>query len=187
MISKFLSEHPRIRKAAMVAMCLGAFATAGCYGSFPLTRLVYKVNGSATNNGVIQSLVLLVLIIIPVYKLCMIIDWLVMNTIEFWSGEKLLVSSTSELPDGSIATLTPRGDGDEAELLIVKGGEVVVRRTYRHVDGARTLVLDENGKILSVVDHNEAGDLTVRSEGGKTLAFYSRADIDAALAAAHAQ
>ncbi len=61
-----------------------------CYGSFPLVKTVYKFNGSIGSKdkagGVIRSIVMILLTIIPVYGISFLVDVLILNLIEFWSG-----------------------------------------------------------------------------------------------------
>lgn len=67
----------------------------GCYGSFTLTRKVHSWNGSVGDKFV-NTIVYWVLMIIPVYGACTFIDFLVLNTIEFWVGSNPLALSSEE-------------------------------------------------------------------------------------------
>lgn len=89
------------RTATALVLC-GLLA--GCYGSFGLTRAVYDLNGDigrgATDNemgqGVLNSIVMVVGAAIGAYGLSMFVDVLVLNTIEYWSGEPVL--ETADVP-----------------------------------------------------------------------------------------
>lgn len=67
----------------------------GCYGSFGLTKKVYKWNGSLGNKFVNEA-VFLGLNIIPVYSISLFIDGVFLNSVEFWTGQKLLALKTGE-------------------------------------------------------------------------------------------
>lgn len=56
-----------------------------CIGSFSLTNRVLDWNNSLGNKFV-NELVFLAANIIPVYEVCVFADYIVLNTIEFWSG-----------------------------------------------------------------------------------------------------
>ena len=51
----------------LVAMIGIAPMTVGCYGKFPLTRAVYRINGNVSDNAFVQSAVFWLFVIVPVY------------------------------------------------------------------------------------------------------------------------
>jgi len=61
----------------------------GCFGSFNLTRKLYKWNESVGDKWV-NTAVMWVFVIIPVYEVCGFIDFAILNTVEFWTGENPL-------------------------------------------------------------------------------------------------
>ncbi len=84
----------KLVKAIALATLVGfTVGTSGCYGSFNLLRTVYKFNGDIKAsddkklNGVVQSLVMVVLWIVPVYGIATLADALVVNSVEFWTGK----------------------------------------------------------------------------------------------------
>lgn len=77
---------------ASIALGLAlAMGVQGCYGSFALTRKVWKWNGSL-GHGVDEA-VFLVLNIIPVYGAVAFVDAIVLNSVEFWSGKNPMDAS----------------------------------------------------------------------------------------------
>jgi hypothetical protein len=60
-------------------------STFGCFGNFALTRRLYQWN-SSVGDKFINNLVFWVLLWIPVYSVATTADFLVLNTIEFWTG-----------------------------------------------------------------------------------------------------
>jgi len=69
----------------LLAGCLLSLTTAGCYGKFGLTRAIYRINGSIGDKWV-NSIVTWILLIIPVYEICGLVDFLIFNVIQFWTG-----------------------------------------------------------------------------------------------------
>jgi len=67
----------------------------GCYGSFDLTKKVYKWNGTM-GNKYIKEAVFLGLNIIPVYSVSLFIDGIFLNSVEFWTRKKLLALKSGE-------------------------------------------------------------------------------------------
>jgi hypothetical protein len=91
----------RIRNAIVMSVAvLFSGAAAGCFGRFPATTAVYGFNKSISPNRVLQSLLMVAFIIIPVYPVASLVDVLVLNVIDFFSGTPL-ASKTQTLADGS--------------------------------------------------------------------------------------
>ena len=73
-----------VASVAMLALFPVIFA--GCYGHFPLLRTVYKFNGSIKvggpkADGVVQSIIMILLVFIPVYGLSTLVDVIIFNVI----------------------------------------------------------------------------------------------------------
>jgi len=58
----------------------------GCYGKFQLTKKLYVWNGQVGDKFV-NSIVMWIFIILPVYEAAGFLDVVVLNVIEFWTGE----------------------------------------------------------------------------------------------------
>ncbi|KAF0220840.1 MAG: hypothetical protein FD174_837 [Geobacteraceae bacterium] len=71
--------------ALLVSVSLALTTLAGCYGKFALTRKVYAVNGEVKDKY-LRSLVTWAFVIVPVYGVSAFVDFILFNTIEFWSG-----------------------------------------------------------------------------------------------------
>jgi hypothetical protein len=84
------------RRGLLAALALVLFvASSGCYGTFAVTRSVYRANdhveGQAAREGVF-----LALMIVPVYEAAVLVDLLVFNTIELFGGHNPLDDSLQE-------------------------------------------------------------------------------------------
>ena len=75
---------------AVIAVSLGAMTLSSCIGSFGLTNKVLDWNKGATDNKFINELIFLV--ISPAYAVCSVADLFVLNTIEFWTGDKVVAN-----------------------------------------------------------------------------------------------
>jgi hypothetical protein len=71
--------------ALLVVLCLCVLMS-GCYGTFSLTKRLHHWNGSQGNQWAQEGLFLLI-VIVPIYGLCMLGDALIFNSIEFWGGD----------------------------------------------------------------------------------------------------
>jgi hypothetical protein len=118
-------KSPRLRHArnAVVLGLVAAFATmaTGCFGTgrFRAANAIYDFNKSVSDNGVVRSLVMVGLIIIPVYEISFLVDIIVLNTMDFFNGGGGKMASTETLPDGT-------------KLMMAKVDADTVR--VRHVD-----------------------------------------------------
>jgi hypothetical protein len=86
-------------KRIILCLTLAALVAAntGCYGSFQLTKKLYKWNGSIGDKWV-HSAIFWVFNIIPVYSVCAFVDVVAFNLIEFWAGSNpLALNSDIEL------------------------------------------------------------------------------------------
>lgn len=77
------------RLAPLLIVTALATSQAACYGSYGAFHAVHRWNGNATGNKVADSAVHLAFWIIPVYPLCLLGDFLVFNTIEFATGNRV--------------------------------------------------------------------------------------------------
>ncbi|HVZ73547.1 MAG TPA: DUF3332 family protein [Polyangia bacterium] len=132
--------------------------TTGCFGTgrFRAINTIYDFNKSASDNGVVRSLLMVGMIIIPVYEIAGLVDILVLNTIDFFNGGK--VASTETLPDGS-KVMMAKIDADTVRVrhVDVNGKETsfdVVR-----VGDKAGFVRDADGHVLGNVERLSDGRL----------------------------
>lgn len=86
-----------MKRLLLVAMAsLVTISTlSGCYGKFALTRKVYEANGQVSDKF-LRSGLTWVLVIIPVYGVAALVDFIAFNTIEFWSGKNPVASGEKD-------------------------------------------------------------------------------------------
>lgn len=75
-----------------VALLLSSVTFQSCIGSFALTNKVLDWNKNVSNKFV-NELVFFAFWILPVYEVTSVADLLVLNSIEFWSGNTPLASN----------------------------------------------------------------------------------------------
>ena len=80
----------KITVNTIIALALGSMCLSSCIGSFGLTNKVLDWNKRATDNKFINELIFIV--ISPAYAVCSTADLLVLNSIEFWTGEKVIAN-----------------------------------------------------------------------------------------------
>jgi hypothetical protein len=121
---------------------------AGCFGQFQLTRDIYRFNHRATNSAIMEQLAFWALVIIPVYPIALIVDVVVLNTLDFWSGVDRRASRTITGEDGSEYAFETNGDGKTMTVTITRPNEAPEQLTYTRVNDDQIQVTDAGGALL---------------------------------------
>lgn len=110
---------------ALVCMLGLSIPLTSCIGSFSLTKKVMEWNGEIGNKFV-NELVFIAFWILPVYEVTSIADLVVINSIEFWSGENPIAKGTKAIDtdygrwlvncDGKGYTITDETTGRQTRL-----------------------------------------------------------------------
>lgn len=86
--SHALALPTRLARASAITILSAVLLTStGCFGTFPLTRTVYRENKEISDVEFHQTLAFWAMTLTLVYPGAMISDVIVMNTIEFWQPE----------------------------------------------------------------------------------------------------
>lgn len=87
--SHALAFRPGLLKRASAMICLSVLlmTSTGCFGTFPLTRTVYRENQEISDVEFHQTLAFWAMLVTLVYPGALISDVVVLNTIEFWQPE----------------------------------------------------------------------------------------------------
>ena len=116
-----------------------------CYGRFQLVRNVYEANTSVKDKYV-RSAVTLLFVVIPVYALAGLVDFLVLNVIEFWQGKNPAVGESDPVirtaqvgAERVVQTLRHRDGATEVTVERFRDGALVDRLTLRQPDGSDRL------------------------------------------------
>lgn len=141
-------------KKSLIALALAAaFSLTACYGSYGLTNKLYKWNGTLGNKW-LNSCVHFILWVIPVYEICIgLVDGLVLNTVEFWTGSNPIASndtyyekdaqgnqiSAIKNEDGSLAVQIIDAQGHKADLTLERDADVI-------------RALDKQGQVIAQYD-----------------------------------
>jgi hypothetical protein len=79
--------------SAILMLGIGGLST-GCMGSWKLTKVVYNWNDGATGNKYIDHF--LFWILNPVYGVTIMVDSVILNLIEFWTGSNPMAMKAGE-------------------------------------------------------------------------------------------
>jgi hypothetical protein len=161
----------------VAAMCATSFS---CYGSFNLVKKVYHFNGTVGGKWV-NELVFLVMNIVPVYGVAAFVDVVIINSIEFWTGNNP-VTAENALPtnlkgdDGSTITFNSTDKVMEIKRMIPGKGEVIYRVAR---ENGQSVVKDKDNNILARCIAGDDGGMTLLDAKGKVLQTYSQSQVEA--------
>jgi len=156
--------------------------SAGCFGKFQLTRKLYDVNQSI-DEKYIRSVATWIFAIVQVYTVAALLDLIVFNVIEFWSGENPVAEAkvTKVYAQGNGRTvLTFSRDGSATVAVIERyEGEGLVSTLRVRDDGLGKVAAVETaagGKIreVSAVAASDGSvDVTVTTVAGTGTERYA--------------
>ncbi|WP_164007595.1 DUF3332 domain-containing protein [Pyxidicoccus trucidator] len=166
----------------LAVLCAGFFSThaTGCFGQFKLTQGIWNFNKNVSGNKFVQWLMFLVLTIIPVYGLGALIDALVINSIEFWTGSNP-VGSVDGQDDGTrIVKLSPTDTlrlSRDAEtgvmrLQLDRAGQESMVRYFEPLENGM-VVRDEAGALLIQAQEAADGAVAVTDAAGTTMTVHA--------------
>lgn len=131
MIKKFI---------AAILLSTLLLSSTGCYGSFSLTKKMYNWNGSFGDKFV-ESAVMWVFLIVPVYEVCGFIDLVALNTIEFWTGSNPIAFSSEKETTKEITV------NDKSYNATMGNNQITITETTgSEIGKSVTLLLDEKNR-----------------------------------------
>ncbi len=147
----------------------------GCYGEFALTKAVYEFNGDVSDNKFVQSLMTWVLGFLFVYSAAVLIDFVILNLIEFWTDENPMTAMrTLESPDGSRVVMTPNESGNEVRIDMIRNGETVESRRVVKTASGKFKVMDDGGQTIGEVNQINDGALELSRPDSEEKAVLTR-------------
>lgn len=162
------------RHAVVAGLTMTTLVTnTACFASFPLTRKLYNFNKSFSSDKWMQELFFLATgVILPVYGVAGLIDMVILNSMEFWTGKPALQSSSvpetktkvmtvgnttvtqtmTRSAEGKMMTLEEKVDGTftRRTTLTQQVGVAMVTAQTTYADGrseTRSLTVDQAGKF----------------------------------------
>lgn len=158
---------------ALVLALAGSTLCTSCIGSFSLTKKLVAWN-NGIGNKFINELVFFAFWVLPVYEVSALADVLVLNSIEFWTGDNPVACGTKVIDgkdgrymvvcDGKGYTITSENDGtsvrldfnaDEKTWSVNLGEESYPLMTF--VDDSHVMMAAPGG--MQLVELSEAGVL----------------------------
>jgi hypothetical protein len=165
--------------ALVLVAAMGALS-AGCFGKFQLTRKLYDINQSIDEKYVRSAATWL--FVIP-YAVTGLLDFVVFNVIEFWTGENPVASApvTKVYAQGNgktVLTLSRDGSGTVAVIERYEGERLVSTLRVRD-DGRGKIAAVETAagrkvrEVSAVSASDGSVDVTVVTEAGTVTERYA--------------
>lgn len=111
--------------------------------------------------------------IVPVYGVAAWIDVVILNSIEFWTGNNPM-TSTMTSDDGTTVAFNAEG---KTMTISYAGKSFVVAK-----ENGKALVKDAEGNILATMESTADGGMVMKDANGKVLSTYSQNDVSTMLA-----
>jgi hypothetical protein len=166
----------------LTVLLLGAVTvqSTGCFGSFGLTHKLYGFNQGVSGNKFIRWLVFLGFVILPVYEIVLVADALVLNSIEFWTGNRLAAAPQDgeaqervvHLNATDTLKLSREADSPVLRVELVREGEAPRVHYVEPLENGLA-VRDEAGALVLAAHEREDGALALTDASGKTRAVHS--------------
>lgn len=155
---------------------------AGCTGTFQLTRKVYDFQTSSKDQWV-DEVIFLAFVIVPVYGASTLIDAVVFNSIEFWTGENPMTASTRG-PQNAIA----RNDRDTLGMKYDPRSQNI--EVASPADPSKTFILSKtdngvtagskDGEVLFTSVRDASGGITIYDGDNEKVAGFSPEEVQKA-------
>lgn len=142
--------------AATIALLAGSVTFTSCIGPFNLTHKVLNWNNSVGGKFV-NEVVFLAMCIVPVYGVCLFVDSVVLNSIEFWTGKNPVQAGVVKQIEGENGIYT---------VETLENGYNITNEEGETM----SLLYDQETNIWSAVNGNESVNL-VKIENDYAVVF----------------
>ncbi len=166
-----------MKKLAVVFMLI-AIVGAGCTGTFKLTRQVYDFQTKPADKWV-DEVIFLAFVIVPVYGVSMLVDGIVFNSIEFWTGKNPMTSGVQDgnntIAQSGNSKMSMRYDASTRNIEVTSldtGKSFVLAKTDTGV-----VARDKNGNVLFTSVKDSAGGVTVYDKDNNPVRYFSPQDV----------
>lgn len=140
----------------------------GCFGTFSLTNKIWEFN-KGFDSKYAQEGMFLLFCIIPVYPVCAIVDAIVLNSIEFWTG-----SNPIAMKAGEVQTQTMAIKGEVYKVTAVQNKFIIEKKKDNKFEPVGKLEYKNKAWFSNtgseehkLVGYNDKGQVEVYAVGNK--------------------
>lgn len=149
-----MKKHFKISALLLAA----TIVLSSCIGSFRLTNNIKDWN-EGLGDKFVNELVFVALHIVPVYPIAMFVDGVVLNSVEFWTGD----NPVAEVGETKVVK---NSNGDEIEIVAIENGY-----SLSNGETAMNLVFDKEQQLWSAEYNNQVTKL-VKLNGDNTAQLF---------------
>ena len=149
-----MKKHFKISALLLAA----TIVLSSCIGSFRLTNNIKDWN-EGLGDKFVNELVFVALHIVPVYPIAMFVDGVVLNSVEFWTGD----NPVAEVGETKVVK---NSNGDEIEIVATENGY-----SLSNGETAMNLVYDKEQQLWSAEYNNQVTKL-VKLNGDNTAQLF---------------
>lgn len=158
---------------AVVLALAGSLLSSSCIGSFALSNKLLAWN-KQVGSKFVNELVFFAFWILPVYEVSVLADVLVLNSIEFWSGNNPVARGTKVI-DGQDGRYLVECDG-KGYTITSENDKSVVRLDFEEEDNSWSINLNgESHKFMTFIDDTHVKMIT--PEGDYQVVELSQAGV----------
>jgi len=153
-----------INTAVAALLAVSAITTPSCIGNFALFNRVLGWNNNVGNKFV-NELVFIGFWILPVYEVSFLADFVVLNSIEFWSGNNPVdVAAADRVVEGSDGKYIVRPDATGYDIVSMTDGSVM-RLDFNAAEQSWNLRIgDDSTMLFAFVDDSH---IKLPAQGGR--------------------
>jgi len=142
----------RVKQIIIIGMiALFTSVQTGCIGSFGLTNKVYDFNNDLGDKFV-NEIVFFGLLVVQAYTVTFIIDGIVLNSIEFWTGNKII----SENYNGENIKFTKSENG-----INIKNLSTSEELTILNDSETNTVYALHNNEKINLIKYNQSNNTAI--------------------------
>lgn len=159
-----------INSVAILLLSVFSFGSVGCFGNFSLTRKVYTWNegigGDDLMGRFVKTLVFYGMCIIPIYGVAGLVDVVILNLVEFWTGSNPVAMKAGEVEQRVI-----NHNGIKYEVTATQNNFHIV--PLEGVDKGKVTDLTFDPATQSWTVSNEKGSQKIVDVNGSQVSFHS--------------
>lgn len=154
----------------------GTLLFSSCIGSFNLSKKILAWN-QTIDNKFVNEVVFVALWIVPVYEVSILADILVINSIEFWSGNNPVEAGIVKHVQGENGVYTvetldngyhiENEDGQKVDLVYDKSSNTW--SAVANGESTKIIKMEEEGKVIVYLPNGEEKEVELSNNG--VLAF----------------
>ncbi|HNY65367.1 MAG TPA: DUF3332 family protein [Deltaproteobacteria bacterium] len=161
-------------KKIAITVLLASMIAISCTGTFQLTQQVHKFQTQPEDKWV-EEILFLAFVIIPVYGAATLVDAVVFNSIEFWTGENPMQASLNGTENVIVQNgnegLSMKYDAESRDIRVAStstGDSFILSRTDNGV-----VAKNSEGEVLFTSVEDSQGGVTILDRNNRAIRHYS--------------